>query len=472
MARRKAVILGGGFAGLWMACQLIKQGFEVEILEKEAEIGGHLRTFQHESFFLDFGPHIYFASHRHHYDEYLAEPLQPLRVFYGFGFKNRQIRSPLTPKNLYAALSLPDAVRLTASVAWNKACRMLGFSHRPERTSEDWCLNKYGRKAYEFFFRDYIPKVMGRTAEEVTPEWGTERERFYKEHNPLQRSFKAVLKFFQPRAGKGEGLKFFYAPKGSVEITRGMARFVQEHGNTIRTGAFVKSLQLNADGQLRQVTYTVDGAEQTATGDVFVNTLPITELVKRMEPASPPAVAAAHGLKYRHVWFLYYVINRPFLTDKIQIYFPETKYLFKRVYEVHPLNEEAARTKTSVCVEVGYSDDDEVSRMPESEISRQVMEQLCEFYQLRPEEFGHRFTYKLPFAYASYGLEYRDHLAEIANYLHGIDNLVSYGRPALFRYNALTDRIIDMSHKTLEYLVSGRKKREFLPAVDPKGDFL
>src|SRR5208337_2814270 len=38
------LIIGGGVSGMTAALELAKQGFEVHLVEKEKELGGHLRT--------------------------------------------------------------------------------------------------------------------------------------------------------------------------------------------------------------------------------------------------------------------------------------------------------------------------------------------------------------------------------------------------------------------------------------------
>jgi oxygen-dependent protoporphyrinogen oxidase len=51
----KAIIVGGGCAGLAAAHTIIKNGGEVLILEKEADPGGRMQNFKKDGFFLDLG---------------------------------------------------------------------------------------------------------------------------------------------------------------------------------------------------------------------------------------------------------------------------------------------------------------------------------------------------------------------------------------------------------------------------------
>src|SRR5262249_16057273 len=44
-----------------------------------------------------------------------------------------------------------------------------------ERSLEDFFINRFGRKLYETFFKDYTEKVWGVPCSEIKPEWGAQR---------------------------------------------------------------------------------------------------------------------------------------------------------------------------------------------------------------------------------------------------------------------------------------------------------
>jgi phytoene desaturase len=56
---KKVSIIGGGFSGLSAACYAAKQGHQVIIFEKNAEIGGRSRSFTENGFTFDMGPSWY-----------------------------------------------------------------------------------------------------------------------------------------------------------------------------------------------------------------------------------------------------------------------------------------------------------------------------------------------------------------------------------------------------------------------------
>ncbi len=91
---KKAIVVGAGFAGLSAASSLAQQGFEVTILEKNAQAGGRARAFKHDGFHFDMGPSWYwmpdvFENYFSKFgkkvsDYYTLERLDPsYRVYFG-----------------------------------------------------------------------------------------------------------------------------------------------------------------------------------------------------------------------------------------------------------------------------------------------------------------------------------------------------------------------------------------------------
>jgi phytoene desaturase len=59
MATRKAIVVGAGFGGLTSAALPAKLGFDVTVLEKNADVGGRARVWKEQGFTFDMGPSRY-----------------------------------------------------------------------------------------------------------------------------------------------------------------------------------------------------------------------------------------------------------------------------------------------------------------------------------------------------------------------------------------------------------------------------
>lgn len=92
--KKKAVIIGSGFSGLSNACFLARDGFEVEVYEKNEQLGGRARLFEEKGYRFDMGPswywmpdvfeHFFAAFGKKTSDYYSLHRLDPsYRVFFG-----------------------------------------------------------------------------------------------------------------------------------------------------------------------------------------------------------------------------------------------------------------------------------------------------------------------------------------------------------------------------------------------------
>lgn len=59
MNKKRIAIIGSGFSGLSSAAYLAKEGYEVHVFEKNAQLGGRARNFQKNGFTFDMGPSWY-----------------------------------------------------------------------------------------------------------------------------------------------------------------------------------------------------------------------------------------------------------------------------------------------------------------------------------------------------------------------------------------------------------------------------
>jgi protoporphyrinogen oxidase len=333
---QKAIIIGAGPAGLTAAYELLKRTDIVPIiLEKSGEIGGISRTTNYKGNRMDMGPHRFFSKSDRVMDWWLK--MMPLEkddakdVTISYQNKSRNINSDEAPKD-------PDKVmlviqRLTRIYFLRKffaypiqltldTLKTLGlirtikimisflrirlFPRKPEKSLEDFIINKFGKQLYLLFFKDYTEKVWGIAPSEISAEWGAQRIKGVS----LSKAIAGALKSLRVKK-KGDITQkdtetslieqFLYPKYGPGSLWEEVARQVQEMGGKIYMHQDVQKIYMQ-DGKIQSVN-TINSQTGHAgawEGDYFFSTMPVQELIAGMGEEVPADVKeVAAGLQYR-----------------------------------------------------------------------------------------------------------------------------------------------------------------------------
>lgn len=141
----KAIIIGGGFAGLSAATKLAKEGFDVTLLEKNEAIGGRARKLEIDGFTFDMGPSWYwmpdvFENYFKEFGTTVAQQYELLRldpsyaVFFG---KDDVFRIPANLHEFYALFEKQEKgssiqlKKFLADAEYKYKVSMSDFVHKP-----------------------------------------------------------------------------------------------------------------------------------------------------------------------------------------------------------------------------------------------------------------------------------------------------------------------------------------------------
>ena len=64
---------------------------------------------------------------------------------------------------------------------------------RPEKTLEDFLINRFGRHLYKTFFKSYTEKVWGVPCDQISAEWGAQRIKGLSLRKALIHHFKKLI---------------------------------------------------------------------------------------------------------------------------------------------------------------------------------------------------------------------------------------------------------------------------------------
>ncbi len=163
---------------------------------------------------------------------------------------------------------------------------------RPEKSLEDFYINRFGRVLYSMFFEDYTEKLWGIHPSKISPEWGAQRVKGLS-------LWKALINVFIPKGGKKETSlidEFVYPKKGPGQLWETLADVLRSRGVEIRLGAEV--VGVTTEGSSVSSVVLADGSSLSC--DALFSSMPVKDLVAAFGSAVPTDVAElAAGLPYR-----------------------------------------------------------------------------------------------------------------------------------------------------------------------------
>lgn len=339
---KKAIIIGAGPAGLTAAYELLQRTDIVPIiLEKSGDIGGISKTVNYKGNRMDMGPHRFFSKSDRVMNWWLD--IFPLEQKAGetttISYQNKSREINATPgakdtvdndKVMLVIERLTRIYFLRRFFAYPiqlsiDTLRLLGIGrtvkiifsylysrlspHKPEKSLEDFLINKFGKQLYLLFFKDYTEKVWGIPCHEISAEWGAQRIKGVSLskaiQHALQSGWKKRKKGSDSIAQKGTETslieQFLYPRLGPGQLWEHVAEEIKSRGGEIYHYQDVKEID-SEDGCITSVKtiHSLTGDERTWEGDYFFSTMPVQELIAGMNGAVPNEVKeVAAGLQYR-----------------------------------------------------------------------------------------------------------------------------------------------------------------------------
>ncbi len=208
MRKQRAIIVGAGPAGLTAAFELLNRS-EIQpiVIEKSEHMGGLSRTVNYKGNRIDIGGHRFFSKS----DRVMAwwlrilplEASEEPSVAIKYRHMERTVGGsksgpdPVTEDRVmllrsrksriyflrrffdYPLTLTTDTVRKLGLWRTLKAglsyIRSSLFPLRPEKTLEQFFINRFGRELYQTFFQSYTEKVWGVPCDQISADWGAQR---------------------------------------------------------------------------------------------------------------------------------------------------------------------------------------------------------------------------------------------------------------------------------------------------------
>jgi len=400
------------------------------VLEADGVVGGISKTVEFDGYRFDLGGHRFYTKlepvlklwHEMLGDELLTRPRMS-RIYY----RGRFFNYPLRAQDVFQGLGLIESTRCAASYFyWRRRLRKT-----TPKTFEDWVVKRFGQRLYDAFFRSYTEKVWGIPGSEIQAEWAAQRIQEFSFWHAilgilgLQRDAPKTLieEFLYPRLGPGQMWERF-------------AERVEERGIPVLLNHRCVAINHEA-GKVESITVATNGHEETHPVDEVLSSMPLAELVLALDPPAPAHVReAAEQLRYRNLCLVALMTKQAEPFPDNWIYLHDSRTEAGRVQNFGAWSPDMVREGSS-CLGAEYFcfEDDPIWKMSDSEAVEMATTELARIGLIDREQVFDGVKVHVPKAYPMYDANYREAVAEIRGYLEHFENLTTFGRNGLHRYN-------------------------------------
>ena len=427
---KHVVVIGGGPAGLTAAYQLSKRQISPLVIEKLDKVGGIARTENYKGYHFDMGGHRFYTKSEEvnrFWDEILGDEflLRPRlsRIFY----KGKYFNYPLKPLNALLGLGPFEGFLIGMSyLRWHL------FPYKKEETFEQWVTNRFGKRLFETFFKEYTEKVWGISCSELKAEWAAQRIK------DLSLKTAVLNMFFKPQKTiKTLIEEFNYPRQGPGMLWTAVKDRIETQGGHICLNSNV--IGINREGnRITGVVIEQNGTRQTVPGSDFISSMPITQFLQWLTPAPPPHVLeAAHKLSYRDFLTVCLIIDQKELFPDNWIYIHEPDVKVGRIQNFKNWSADMVpdQNKTSLGMEYFCNEGDDFWRMADEDLIELAKKEVAAIGLADYADVEDGAVFRVEKTYPVYDGGYTEYMDCIKAYVSQLENFQTIGRNGLHRYN-------------------------------------
>jgi protoporphyrinogen oxidase len=414
-------ILGGGLTGLTLARLLHERGDDVIVLEAEPAYGGLCRTSVKNGFTFDAGgSHIIFsrdaevlAFMRSMIEGNEQRNNRNTKIFY----KGAYVKYPFE-NGLYDLLPDDRFFCINEFVKAQIAFETGSVPH-PENFKE-WIYSTFGKGIAECYLIPYNEKIWKYPADKMSMHWVEGRI----PRPPIEDVIRSAIGI--PTEGYTHQAVFSYPLHGGIEaLVRAIAAPVEDR---IRTGFSVRSVKKTGS------RFCISDGSSEVEAELVISTIPVQHLLPALEDVPEHVRQACDSLIYTSLVCVAVGVQGK-VPDISWLYVPDPKLgLTNRISFPSTYSRHAAPAGCgSVLAEITHQPDDEVSRMSDDAIVREVTGMLEAMGIVSKNQVVCSLVTRQPFAYVVYDLEYQDNIRIVQDYCTA-RGIPLVGRFARFEY--------------------------------------
>lgn len=521
MNEKKAIIAGAGPAGLTAAYELLnKTKITPIIYEMSGDVGGISKTVVYKGNRIDIGGHRFFSKSERVMQWWLnILPLQgaPAKDDITLGRDVSLSNDPSAPDpektdkvmlvrerlsrifflkkffdyplslgfNTLSGLGLIRVFKITMSYIKSRV-----FPIRPEKSLEDFFINRFGRELYLTFFKDYTQKVWGVPCSQIGAEWGVQRVKGLSISRAIAHAVKSILSWDHSISQKKTETsligRFVYPKYGPGQMWEEVAEIVKAKGGELHLKHKVVGLKSKGDGIVEaQIRDEITGEVTTAGADYFFSTMPVVDLIDALGNRVPEDVRqVAQGLSYRDFITVGLLLKKLRIKSRSRIetingiipdhwvYIQEPGVQVGRIQIFNNWSPYMVKDESAVWIGLEYfcNEGDRLWIMPDRDMTELAIKELIEIGFIQKDDVLDSTVLRMPKTYPAYFGTY-DRFDVIRNFTDRFGNMFLVGRNGMHKYNN-TDHSMLSAMVAVENIINGVKSKDNLWALNTEQQYL
>ena len=476
------VIIGAGPAGLTAAYELLKKdGYNVTVLEASDRIGGISQTVRYNGNRMDIGGHRFFSKDERvmnwWYDilppqgapskdelilgtskEYDKNGVDPEKTNDVMLKRNRVSRIYYNGKFFDYPVSLKwETIKNMGFVTTMKA----GFSYlgavmrkQPEDSLENFYKNRFGKVLYSMFFEGYTEKLWGRHPKYISADWGSQRVKGLSIRAVIADMFGKILG--GNRKVETSLIEEYIYPKlGPGQLYEKVRDKIVEMGGEVKMNCPVVKIN-EVRGKIESVDYMENGERKTLSGDIFISSMPVKDLLDSFNNPDKEMKEIADGLPYRDFITVGLLVDKLKIQNKTNIktvnnivpdcwiYVQDTSVKLGRIQIFNnwsPYMVKDFEKYVWIGLEYFCDEGDKYWNMSDEDFIEFAKGELEKIGVIDKNDVVDSHRERVKKAYPAYFDTY-NRIDELISYLNGFENLYCVGRNGQHRYNNMDHSMV------------------------------
>jgi protoporphyrinogen oxidase len=493
MKNKYAIIIGAGPAGLTAAYELLKHTDIIPLVyEKSGDIGGISKTVNYKGNRIDIGGHRFFSKSDRVMDWWTnimpieTTPADKAEFSIHYQGKERTITTEKTTRNkpdenlvmlirnrisriFYTRKFFDYPLSININTLRNLGLRRLfkvGTSYvissihpiKPEKTLEDFIINRFGRELYLTFFKDYTEKVWGVSCNKIDASWGAQRIKGLSITKALLHALKSMIGSTSSsikQSGTETSLieRFLYPKYGPGQMWEEVAQQVVQMGGKVTLHSEASTIEVEGNRAF-SVTFnsTNSDKKETVKADYIFSTMPMRELLNSMGDRAPQDILSiANGLEYRDFLTVGLLLKKLAIKQDAKeqnnhtsttlpdnwIYIQESDVNVGRVQIFNNWSPYMVKDPDTIWIGLEYfcNEGDQLWSMKDEDLSQFAIKEMQKIGFANPQDILDSTVIRMPKAYPGYfGNAYKE-IDKLRQFTDGIENLYLIGRNGMHKYN-------------------------------------